>query len=359
MMVNKVLIYRLGSLGDTIVALPAFHLIARAFPQAERRVLTNFPVSSKACLISAVLGESGLVHSYMSYPLGSRNPRQLFHLQIRMKQWKPDVLVYLAAPRGQLKAFRDELFLKLCGIRTVIGIPYTKSLQANKWVDEKQCYEHEAERLARCLGVLGSAKLSDFESWNLHLTVQEKDRARQCLNRLEGKRRFIACSIGTKVEVKDWGARNWRQLLRRLSHAYQGYGLVLIGTCDEFVRSESAIRDWSGPKLNLCGVLTPKESAAVLKHAVAFVGHDSGPMHLAACVGVPCVAIFSARNKPGVWFPYGNNHQVLYHKTDCSGCGLEVCERHKKKCIASITVKEVMNAVNRIMLQVYENTNHC
>ena len=44
---RKVLIYRLGSLGDTVVALPSLHLIARAFPDAERRVLTNFPVSGK------------------------------------------------------------------------------------------------------------------------------------------------------------------------------------------------------------------------------------------------------------------------------------------------------------------------
>ena len=45
---KRVLIYRLGSLGDTLVALPALHLVARAFPDAERRMLTNFPVKVKA-----------------------------------------------------------------------------------------------------------------------------------------------------------------------------------------------------------------------------------------------------------------------------------------------------------------------
>lgn len=203
--------------------------------------------------------------------------------------------------------------------------------------------------MARCLAVLGSTRLNNAGSWNLHLTAQEKDRARQCLNGWGGKKQFIACSTGTKVEVNDWGTRNWQQLLQRLSQAYQSYGLVLIGAGDEFVRSERASRDWSGPKLNLCGILTPRESAAVLKRAAVFVGHDSGPLHLASSVGVPCVAIFSARNKPGVWFPYGNNHQVLYHKTDCYGCGLEVCERYKKKCITSITPEEVINAVGQIL----------
>ena len=37
--------YRLGSLGDMLVALPSLHLVARAFPEAERRMLTNFPVT--------------------------------------------------------------------------------------------------------------------------------------------------------------------------------------------------------------------------------------------------------------------------------------------------------------------------
>ena len=52
---KRVLIYRLGSLGDTLIALPAFHLIARAFPGAERRLLTNFPVNVKAPPAAAIL----------------------------------------------------------------------------------------------------------------------------------------------------------------------------------------------------------------------------------------------------------------------------------------------------------------
>ena len=45
---QRVLVYRLGSLGDMLVALPALHLLQHAFPAAERRLLTNFPVASKA-----------------------------------------------------------------------------------------------------------------------------------------------------------------------------------------------------------------------------------------------------------------------------------------------------------------------
>ncbi len=74
--VERVVIFRLGSLGDTVVALPCFHLIERAFPDAERIVLTNHPVSSKAPAVESVLRSSGLIHGTVSYQIGSRNPRE-------------------------------------------------------------------------------------------------------------------------------------------------------------------------------------------------------------------------------------------------------------------------------------------
>jgi ADP-heptose:LPS heptosyltransferase len=97
--------------------------------------------------------------------------------------------------------------------------------------------------------------------------------------------------------------------------------------------------------VNLCGDLTPRESAAVFARAEIFVGHDSGPMHLAAAVQTPCVAIFSARNKPRVWFPYGRQHRVVYHRVECWGCELETCVVEKKRCMTSITVDEVVEQV--------------
>jgi len=62
---RRVLIYRLGSLGDTIVALPALRLVERSFPDAERWVLTNFNVGNRAAAMAAGLDGTGLVHGYL------------------------------------------------------------------------------------------------------------------------------------------------------------------------------------------------------------------------------------------------------------------------------------------------------
>ena len=68
-------------------------------------------------------------------------------------------------------------------------------------------------------------------------------------------------------------------------------------------------------------------------------------MHLAAAVQTPCVAIFAARNLPRVWFPYGDQHRVLYHPTACAGCGLETCIAERKRCLTAISVAEVLAQV--------------
>ena len=85
------------------------------------------------------------------------------------------------------------------------------------------------------------------------------------------------------------------------------------------------------------------------EHVRVFLGHDSGPMHLAAAVQTPCVAIFAARNKPRVWFPYGRQHRVVYHRVECWGCGLETCIVEKKRCLTSITVDEVAAEVRALL----------
>jgi heptosyltransferase III len=350
---KRVLIYRLGSLGDTLVALPALHLVARAFPAAERRLLTNFPVNAKAPPAAAVLEGSGLVHGYFRYVAGTRSPGELLTLWWQLLRWRPQVFVYMGSARGVESARRDARFFRLCGIQRLIGVPLTEDMQQNRWEESHQALEPEAARLARNLAELGDANLDTPASWDLHLTPAEHAKASKALDPITNHP-LIAVSVGTKRQSKDWGRENWRSLFAALAQSYPGHALALLGSPEENEASEYAADGWrqrsaSSPVVNLCGRLTPRESAAALTRARIFLGHDSGPMHLAVAVQTPCVAIFSARNKPRVWFPYGKQHHVLYHKVDCWGCNLETCIVEKKKCLTSITVDQVLAQVRSIL----------
>jgi len=348
MKAKRVLIYRFGSLGDTIVALPCFHLIRRQFPDAERRLLTNFPVNSKAPAAKLILNQTGLVQDYLEYSVSVKNIQKLFELRSQIQEWNPDVCVYITESRTFIKTWRDFLFFKSCGIKKIIGLPYSHHLRTNQWLEKEQRYESEAGRLLRCLSSLEKTPLSDRANWNLSLTLNEIKTAEECLHQLPTKQ-FFVCSVGTKRDANDWGQENWEKLIKNLSSNYSQYSLVLDGGKEDYERSERLASIWEGPTLNLCGKLTIREGAAILKNAVFFVGHNSGPMHLAAAVDVPCVAIFSGFRNPGVWSPNGEQHQIVYHQTECYDCGLHTCIKHQKKCITSITVEEVSESVKKIM----------
>jgi ADP-heptose:LPS heptosyltransferase len=349
---KRVLIYRLGSIGDTIVALPALRIVARAFPDAHRRMLTNIPVNVKAPSAATILENTGLVHSYERYTVGTRSPLGLLKLWWKIFSWRPQVLIYLAGRRGLATAARDRAFFRLCGIRLMYGLPDREGFILPT-TDPQQDQEPESDFLCRCIAELGEGYLDRQESWDLCLTPAEHARASEVLAPVAGMP-LIAVSVGTKMQSKDWGRQNWREVLACVAERYPRHALLLAGAPEESEASEFAAQGWlgqpgAGPAVNVCGLLTPRQTAAAFSRARIFLGHDSGPMHLAATVQVRCVAIFAALSWPRIWYPHGPGHKILYHRVDCAGCGLETCIVQQKKCITSITLDEVMHQIAAVM----------
>lgn len=340
--VRRVLIYRLGSLGDTVIALPSLRLVERAFPHARRLLLTNIPVHAKAPAASAILEGSGLVDGYIDYPMATRSLRMLAGVWWRIRRFRPDVVIYLMPSRGEETVRRDAKFFRLCGVRSIVGLPMG-DLGANQYDAKTDLWEREAARLMRCMWPLGEADVNDLSWWDLRLTESEERKAHQVLAPLAGLP-LIACGPGTKMQAKDWGQENWRTLLTRLNAEFPDHALVLIGAKEDADVSDYAGAAWRSPTLNLCGQLSPRESAAVLARADLFLGPDSGPMHLAAAYGVPCAIAFAAVDRRGRWFPVGDQHRPIYHTVECANCRLNTCVEKQKKCITSITVDEMFEA---------------
>jgi ADP-heptose:LPS heptosyltransferase len=208
--------------------------------------------------------------------------------------------------------------------------------------------------LARRTAIIGDAQLEQDTSWSFNLRKDEEESTFRLVPKWIEGGGFLACGMGAKSDVQDWGLENWCRLLSSFSVEFPGAGLAIVGSADEHARGEIVGRLWHGPVANLSGSLAPRQSAAVLKRARLFAGHDSGPMHVAAAVQTPCVAIFSAHNLPGVWYPHGTGHRVIYHQTDCYGCGLLVCHDRAKACITSITVPEVLSELREAWLATTE-----
>jgi ADP-heptose:LPS heptosyltransferase len=327
----NLLIFRIGSIGDTVVALPCFHAIARAYPRHRRILLTNALASARASSVEAVLDGTGLIHEAIYFPIGRGKLKYSVELAQRLRRLDADALIYLAPRPTGLPVYRDLVFFKLAGIRKIRGAPLdssSRSFRIDPLTGER---EFEAERLARVLGTALPVSLS-ASSWRLHLSDAEQATAVGKLACLPTDRPILALSPGARVPAKDWGESNWAALIELMNARIPAVSLVFVGAPDERPLTDRLTRLWSGAQVNLCGELTPRESAAVLARCDVLSCHDSGPMHLAACQGTVCVALFGNFNQPHQWFPYGPGHRVLY-------------EPRGIRCIEPHTVLDTLQAV--------------
>jgi lipopolysaccharide heptosyltransferase III len=329
---KRVFIYRHGSLGDTVVALPCFHLIERSFPGAERIVLTNIPLSSKAAPLEVILKEGGFIHGSIELPPRLRDPVALARLALKLRRLDPGVLVYLAQGKSGVATRRDLAYFRLCGFRTIIGAPRTADLQTNR-VTEDGRLERESQRLARTLVELGTIDLRDPSWWDLRLTAEERATARAALGAL-ATQPSIAVNTGGKTAEKDWGEPNWAALLDGLAEELAGWGVVFVGSQEDHDRAERLGAGWkTGPVVNLCGRLTPRESGAALDQVGLFIGHDSGPLHLASAMGTPSIGLFGSFNQPEIWHPSGQRTRII----------------HRTEGLATITPAEVIDLARELL----------
>jgi heptosyltransferase-3 len=311
---RRALVFRLGSIGDFVIAAPCFHLIRQVHAATEIALLTNLPAHDRIVPAEAVLRGTGLVDRYIHYPGGTRDFRHLRALKREIEIFAPDVLIYLTEPRGTLSIYRDYMFFRWCGIRHFVGL---SPFGPQEWlmpVAGSDLQESESARLSRQIVAFGAVDFRARQAWDLNFSRTEKSEAAKCLDdcfpEQWHREHLLGFSVGTKQSINDWGDDNWRTVLDALRCF--GFGIVLVGGGEDRQRSERLVADWPAPVLNLCGTISPRVSAAVLSQVRLFLCHDSGPMHLAAAVGTPCVAVFSRRNPPGKWFPAGTGHRVLY-----------------------------------------------
>ncbi|MEX2453581.1 MAG: glycosyltransferase family 9 protein [Rhodospirillaceae bacterium] len=347
---ERILVHRLGSLGDTTIVLPLFHMLRRRWPAAEIRVMTNFPVATEAAPLQAVLGNERFATGYFAYPGGTRSPSALLRLARSIRAWRPDIAIYANEVRSLPVTLRDGAFLRFCGARRVYGLPLSRRARRHGFDPATGLYEREAARIARALEALGGIRINDPEDRDIALTDAERGSVAAMLSDWPGRGRFMAFSPGTKLAMKDWTDPNWISVFEAVSKADPGLGIVVVGAPKDRERADALLAHWAGAALNRCGEAPPRISAGLIGRAVLFLGNDSGPMHLAASVGTPAVAVFSRHARPGIWFPLGREHRVFYPGLAWSGGDPPAMrDAGGETTIASIPAGQVTDACLRIL----------
>jgi len=345
---KRILVYHNASLGDTIVALPALKLVRKTFKESTIFLLTVEHHNIKATQAEKILVNTNLIDGYILLKANYKTISRLIKLRSDIRSFRPDCLIYLNEPRNRFKLMRDYLMFKFFGIKRIIGVNFSKKKCELEKLEDGQ-YENISHFLGRKISNLGSIDFSEPSNFDLHLTSEEHSKANQMLAQINNNQPIISISIGTKFASNHWGDDRWESFLALLACKYPNYYLVAIGSSDEFDHTKDLLRSWTNRSFNLCGALSIRESAAVISQCVIFVGHDSGPIHLASSVGTPCVGIYGSRNLPGIWFPPGKTNQIIYTKIECQGCQLIVCSDKNNQCIRSISPSNALSAVEKIL----------
>jgi len=152
---------------------------------------------------------------------------------------------------------------------------------------------------------------------------------------------LVAIHPMAKWPTKQWPLENFAKLADAL--VQKGASVVFTGSPDdcEPVREILGGIPTSGKVLNLVGETTLRELAGVFSLSDLVLTPDTGPMHVAAAVQAPLIALFGP-TAPWRTGPYGNGHVILRRSLDCSPCFKKKCAT--MECMNTLTVEEVMKA---------------
>lgn len=215
--------------------------------------------------------------------------------------------------------------------------------------------KHEIELQLDILHFLGANPVdTKLEVW----TSQEDERfARDVLNKygIKDTDLLIAFAPGATWSYRRWPTNRFIELGIWLQKSYKAYILIIAGKSERGlgVQVEQGLQ--SERTINLTGKTTLREMASVFKYCKLFVGNDSGPMHVAAAVGVSVVGLFG----PGEYErfkPWGTNHEVIHLGLSCNPCS-ENCLFNEPYCIKGITVSQVKRILSKKLESILEIEN--
>lgn len=354
---KKILIFRTGQLGDTLVSVPAFRSVREHFPDAHLTLLCDGQTNKKYVRAADVLEGAGLIDDVLSYPVDtSRAGRALrsvlmLALLAQLRSRRFDTLIYLLQSRRVPDMIsRDIRFFRRTGIRQFIGTEGFYPLPEKETGKPLPSVPHEADLILARLAKSGIPVPSPGEAdFDLNICSREKMAVEQWLKTLspDGGRRWIAVGPGSKMPAKKWPSSWYAEVVQRLIEQFNVWPVIFGGPEDAAI-GESLVSHWNCGYV-AAGRLTVREAIAAMGECALYLGNDSGTMHMALAASLKCVAIFSSRDFPGKWYPYGKGHVVLRTPISCDGCMLTDCIEQRMQCILSINTDQVLDACGKIL----------
>lgn len=328
---KRILIVKLSSMGDLFHALPAVHLICRAFDAK-----CDWAVQSEYVQLVECFSDVDRIIAVPRHAIGLKSLVQLY---IDLRQEKYDLVLDL---QGLLKSAliarlaRGERCIGPSFSREAAHLFYKERAAAGNVGDDSNGVEvrHAVDCVLDTCSYLGIPR-SPVE-FPVEFPAVE----------VAGPRPWIAVAPVSRWQTKNWPLERFESVAKQLAVKTKGTIVLLGGAGDSDVTSRiaSAVRSCGGNAIDAAGKYSLVQSGGCLASCNLLISNDSGPVHMAVASGTKVLALFGPTD-PCRTGPYGDRHVVLR-----GGCAKMPCyERecslgaNKLLCMDSITVARVID----------------
>ncbi len=324
-------------IGDAVMATPIFGQMRTLFPHAKVTALAHEPIAQ---LLEGIEGiDEFLVFSRRD---GKKLTEQK-RVARTLKERNIDLGILLT------RSFSSAWMLWRGRVRWRVGFSdHFRRLLLNIPVSLPKEELHDVMLYEKLLHPFGAVE----KQMELSLVIRQEE---------QEKMRLLLSSLGKKPEeklivinpgaaygsAKCWPKESFRSVAQELQRT--GFFCVFVGDeksvpmINEIIQNENASEN---NLISLAGKTSLRELMAILSLADCVLSNDSGPMHIAAALKRPLVAIFGSTN-PARTGPWGCG-KVLYKHVACSPCYLRTCPIDFR-CMHRITPEEVLSSIQEVM----------
>lgn len=342
----RILIIKLSAIGDVVHSLPVLSALKSIYPnssidwlveEAAAGLLQDHPLLTRILVCSRKSWISGLKQRRIS----------------ALKEFR-DFLGVVRAERYDLildlqNLFKSAFWVAVARSPRKVGFSSTKELAylpLNEKIGPEDFTLHAVERYLKFVHYLGS--YDGPIHFPIPVTPAHEARVDQLLKEVGlNDRKVVAVHPMALWPTKLWKSHSFSELADRLAMEL-GLGVVFTGGLQDRNSVDEIISRMSSSAVNFSGRLNLLELTSLFKRCALVITTDTGPMHLAAAVGTPVVALFGPTD-PERTGPYGPGHVVVRTGISCSPCFKKKCA--DPRCMYEITSDLVFHEVAKRLLR--------
>ncbi len=341
----KILLLKPSSLGDVIQALPVLRLLKRHLPASE---IFWWIDSALAPLLEGDPDLAGIVRFERQRWAAPQHWPEMFRSVRWMRAQNFDWVIDLQC------LARSGMFAWLANGKFLIGLDEVREGARGFYdvaVRRPSFHTHAVEWYLAVLPHLGVPVHNRFQ-WLPERPAVAAEVKRKWPGPVFSHphsalrtQQLIVLQPGARWPNKRWPVEHFAELVRRLAGDFSDARFAILGVAEDHPLGEIIARSAPGRCLNLCGQTTLPEMVEWLRLCQFMVTNDTGPMHAAAALGKPLVALFGP-TEPRRTGPYGYLENVLRIDLPCSPCLKSHCVYEKPdECLKAISPAAVFERV--------------